>query len=426
MDTESQARRVLGVRARVALLVVLAGLVGVLLVRPGGSPAGGDWAATATSVNAGLTGQSTVTQSTAGYLPGTGIVVVSTLHDVTQSQLTGILQQALAPVASALSGLPGGEAVSWQASVVTAGTTAQWLVRVPGDAAATPASWTVAPMAAGSSAGTAAGTTVGTGAGTGAGTTASAGTAAPSAGSAAAAAPPSDPAATGAPAAAAATATSAATGTPAADTAVDGPTSAPTSASASASGSASAASASGSAPAAADPVLAATKDPFVRDSGAWEPLTGSWEQSGGTYRQTDDSGYDFITQHSGAAPAAYTVSVRLRGTSGTMNAGLMLAQPAAGSRQGAVIVDLAGQDYVRWGRYDATSGTYKFLGGAALAGQQDVKKWHTVSVAVAASGCTVSWDGKRVGQFTCTGGGHLGLVSSRSAVEFDDWTVTPA
>jgi len=95
-----------------------------------------------------------------------------------------------------------------------------------------------------------------------------------------------------------------------------------------------------------------------------------------------------------------------------------------GSRQGATIVDLSGKDYVRWGSYDSTSGTYKFIGGTNLGSSQDPAKWHTIAVTVAKSGTTVKWDGKKSCSLAAVAAGSVGLVTSQSAVEFDDLAVT--
>ena len=64
------------------------------------------------------------------------------------------------------------------------------------------------------------------------------------------------------------------------------------------------------------------------------------------------------------------VQGRTLGGSSAVNGGLIVGQPALGSRKGATIVDLASKDYIRWGSYDASSSTYKFTGGAALGAAQ--------------------------------------------------------
>jgi len=98
------------------------------------------------------------------------------------------------------------------------------------------------------------------------------------------------------------------------------------------------------------------------------------EDQGRYYQQTDKSGYDFISQFGTTVPAAYTVTVKMRGLADSLNSGVMIGQPTPGSRQGATIVDLSGKDYVRWGSYDSTSGTYKFIGGTNLGSSQDPAK----------------------------------------------------
>ena len=57
---------------------------------------------------------------------------------------------------------------------------------------------------------------------------------------------------------------------------------------------------------------------------------------------------------------------------------------------------------------------------------QDPATAHTLSVTVTAAGTTVQWDGSQVGTFAAVAGGYVGLVTSQSAVAFDDFTVVAA
>lgn len=163
-------------------------------------------------------------------------------------------------------------------------------------------------------------------------------------------------------------------------------------------------------------------DSFNADVSAWTPLTGIWKVKDGADQQTDNSGFDFISQFKTTAPAAYTASVKMHGLGDSLNAGLMIGQPKQGARQGATIIDRSGKDYLRWS-YDATSGTYKFIGGASV-GVQDPATWHTLAVTVAPTDTTVEWDGKKVGSLPAVSGGSVGLVTSQSAVQLDDMAVT--
>jgi hypothetical protein len=96
---------VLGPWVRTGLLVLLAALVVALLIRPKTSTETPDLSGLAGKVNAAMTAQTGVTQSSAGYLPGTGIVLVSNLTGVSTSQLTGTLAAAMAPYTDQLTAL---------------------------------------------------------------------------------------------------------------------------------------------------------------------------------------------------------------------------------------------------------------------------------------------------------------------------------
>jgi hypothetical protein len=181
-------------------------------------------------------------------------------------------------------------------------------------------------------------------------------------------------------------------------------------------------SAAGSAAPAAAGTGALTDD-FSTESKNWSPLTGTWKVINGSYQQSDNSGFDFISQFKTTPPAAFTVSVKMRGLADSLNAGIMVGQPQQGSRNGATIVDLSSKDYVRWGAYDVTSGTYKFIGGASLGAAQDLTTQHTLALTISGASTTVAWDGANVGSFAAVSAGFVGLVTSQAAVEFDDLAV---
>ena len=369
-DGRASSAWLLGSRVRAGLITLLAVLVVVLLVRPTQSTSSRDFSALAAQLNTALSAQQGVTATTAGYLPGTGIILVSTLTGTQPGQLNAVLGSALNPFSDQLADLPTNEAVSWQVSSTGAsGTTATTMVRIAGVDVLDQTRWVLAATA---------------GAATAPSLDAGAAAAGPSA---------SSPATSGT---ASASSPSAAP-VPAQETVAIG------------------------APVAAG---APTTDDFSADTKGWLPLTGSWKFVDGTYQQTDNSGYDFISQLKAAPPAAYRVSITLTGLADSVNAGLLIGQPAQGSRKGATIIDLAGQDYLRWGSYDASSGTYKFIGGSGLGSVQDPATPHVLAVTVDAAGTTVEWDGAKVGTFAAVGAGYLGLVTSQSAVKFDDLSVT--
>lgn len=382
-----QGAWLLGAHARSALLALLAVLVAVLLVSPPSSSAPRDFAVTATSLTTAMTAQTGVTSSSGGYLPGTGIVLVSSVRDVPALQLNAILAAAMGPSAADLGDLPSGEALSWQVTLTgTDGTVSTWLIRVGPDAVQDQSEWVAVPVAAGQAAG-----------------------ASVSAGTSSAAAPLSPSTSTAA--------------TTSADTAAATPIPAATTAAAvtTAAGSAESGAVAGT----GAPAVSGTQtDDFTTDAASWEPLTGTWAVADGVYQQTDATGYDYISQFTPTLPSAYTVSVKLKGLGDTVNGGIIIGQLALGSRKGATIVDLASKDYIRWGLYDASSSTYKFTGGAALGSPQPASDWHTLSITVTPDATVVSWDGTRVGTFATVAPGFAGLVSSQSAVAFDEFTVT--
>ncbi|MDQ1289410.1 MAG: hypothetical protein QG622_2976, partial [Actinomycetota bacterium] len=169
----------------------------------------------------------------------------------------------------------------------------------------------------------------------------------------------------------------------------------------------------------------ALTDDFSAGAAKWTTLTGTWEVADGVYRQTDASGYDFITQFTGEVPAACTVTVKIRPAGDKLGAGLLLGQPRPGTRSGATLVDVTDGSYLRWGAY-SSGGTYQFTGGNALPGKAVKGQWHVLRVEVSPSRTVLFWDDRNVGEIKPIGKGRVGLVTSVSAVDFDDFSVTPA
>ncbi|MGB8862088.1 MAG: hypothetical protein WCC60_22725 [Ilumatobacteraceae bacterium] len=167
---------------------------------------------------------------------------------------------------------------------------------------------------------------------------------------------------------------------------------------------------------------------FAAADDRWVVLAGTWEVSGGSYRQTDDGGYDHIAQLTAADAAGRTagrVEVRMRALDGSpLNAGLVVGLAVPGTRDGATMIDLAADGgYVRWGRYAANGGGYEFVGGATLAQAAVAGEWHTLSVVVADGVAAVSFDGATVGEISGVATGAIGLVTSVAKVEFDDLAI---
>jgi hypothetical protein len=309
-----------------------------------------------------------VAGASGGYLPGVGLVFHAELTKLARDSMDAWLPAMMSPMSSRLADLPDTEAVVWQLDVVGDGAYTQ-LVRVPADAVTSPAKW--AEPAGASVAG-------------------------PVASSSATAQPT-----TGASASGTATATAAAT-TPAAAT------SAPT-----AGATASAAAAGSGSP---------VSDDFSGTADKWTTLTGAWQVADGVYHQSDASGYDLISQLTAAVPATYDVQVKMRAVGAKLGGGLLIGQPTAGTRNGATLIDVTDGSYMRWGTYGA-GGTYTFVGGNGLPGVATKDQWHVLKLSVRADKTVIYWDEKNIGEIKAVAKGGIALVTSVSAVDFDDFSV---
>jgi hypothetical protein len=166
------------------------------------------------------------------------------------------------------------------------------------------------------------------------------------------------------------------------------------------------------------------QDAFDTNKGTWTALAGQWRVEGGAYRQTDDSGFDFISQLDVELPASYALDVKMKAIEGSLLAGVVVNQPTKGKRNSATMVDFADAGtYLRWGHFD-NGGAYVFDGGAKLNPAPDGTKGVLLHVEVRAGKGSVSVDGTRLGTFTAASDtGTVGLVTSQAKVEFDDMTV---
>ncbi len=165
--------------------------------------------------------------------------------------------------------------------------------------------------------------------------------------------------------------------------------------------------------------------PFYRDSfataAAWDGLSGSWSIADGAYQQVDASGYDLITQLRVDPPEQYRVSVLLEALGEGLGGGVVLAQPRPSERSGSTVVDFTdGGAFLRWGRYDSTTGQYEYVGGVSMGESFDPGAPHELTVDVRKERTMVMVDGVEAGTFEPLGFGRIGLVTSRSAVAFDD------
>lgn len=162
-------------------------------------------------------------------------------------------------------------------------------------------------------------------------------------------------------------------------------------------------------------------DTFDDSADAWDALSGSWSVVDGSYQQADPAGYDLISQLRVDPPEQFSVSVSVQPLGEGLGGGLVLAQPQPAERAGATVVDFTdGGSFLRWGRYDAATGQYGYVGGVSLGESFDPSVPHELAVEIRAERTIVFVDGVEVGAFEALGFGRIGLVTSRSIVAFDD------
>lgn len=162
-------------------------------------------------------------------------------------------------------------------------------------------------------------------------------------------------------------------------------------------------------------------DSFDDGADAWDALSGSWSVVDGSYQQADPAGYDLISQLRVDPPEQFSVSVSVQPLGEGLGGGLVLAQPQPAERAGATVVDFTdGGSFLRWGRYDAATGQYGYVGGVSLGESFDPSVPHELAVEIRTERTIVFVDGVEVGAFEALGFGRVGLVTSRSIVAFDN------
>ena len=169
-------------------------------------------------------------------------------------------------------------------------------------------------------------------------------------------------------------------------------------------------------------------DDFTNPGDGWETLAGTWSTVGGQLTQTDPDGYDHIyeldrNELGGGLAGEYDLSVTMRSLGDRLGGGVMIAQPQAGSRNGAYLIDFDPDDSIlRWGTYDDETGSYVSIGGSNV-GLRPAETT-TLEVAVRTEATLVFLDGVYQGAFEAvpTEGG-VGLVTSRSSVAFSNFAV---
>ncbi len=161
---------------------------------------------------------------------------------------------------------------------------------------------------------------------------------------------------------------------------------------------------------------------FAADSGEWTVMTGTWAVTDGVMVQSNAEGFDYINQLGAEVPDEYEISVQMRGIDGTLGGGLIVGQLSPGTRKGAYVIDFTnGGAFLRWGRYEPDTGLYSYIGGLNVGASAD--DWHELRVEVRADTSLVYLDGAYLGDFEPVEAGTVGLMTSESAVEFDDLVI---
>lgn len=145
-------------------------------------------------------------------------------------------------------------------------------------------------------------------------------------------------------------------------------------------------------------------------------LSGSWEQTGGDLRQVRDCGYDYTALLKTPQVENFRFEASVRGIAGVNQGGLVFNQSSEDTRSGAMVVDLAnGGSVLRWGTYD-NAGYYQFIGSVDVVSQGT----DTIAVNVQSRNIEIEFNGEVVGTTTTEfPGGHVGLISTLSAVAFE-------
>ena len=155
----------------------------------------------------------------------------------------------------------------------------------------------------------------------------------------------------------------------------------------------------------------------------FDVLSGLWTEASGALQQTHDCGYDYTALLRAEPLNHYRWDVTASGVGGVNQGGVVINQSSPLTRSGAALIDLADAGNVlRWGHYDA-SGYYQLLGAVDL--DPSAAESARFSVVVHGNEITVRADGEFITTFTSIGtGGHVGLVTSRTAGLFSDLELT--
>ena len=173
------------------------------------------------------------------------------------------------------------------------------------------------------------------------------------------------------------------------------------------------------------PLLSTGFDETGGAKSPWLPLAGDWQAHDGIYSQRDNGGYDFISMLNLAPQSNYGLEAKLRLGEGDMGGGFIYNAPSQTTRAGAQIVDFDSKGgFLRWGRYDDKS-AYVYGGGVKVDPPINDGQWHDLRLVTHGAASVVSLDGRELGRIANTStAGALGLVTSKTKVDFDSVSVT--
>jgi hypothetical protein len=174
-----------------------------------------------------------------------------------------------------------------------------------------------------------------------------------------------------------------------------------------------------------EPVVANNFDDTNTINSAWLPLSGNWVAHDGIYSQLDNSGFDYMSFLNLAPQAHYSIETKLRLGEGDMGGGFVYNAPSQTTRAGAQNIDFDNKGgFLRWGHYD-DQGVYTYEGGVKVDPAINDGEWHTLRLVTHGDTSVVSLDGQEFGPIAnISTSGYLGLLASKTKVDFDDVSVT--
>ncbi|MEZ4615101.1 MAG: hypothetical protein R2867_06235 [Caldilineaceae bacterium] len=170
-----------------------------------------------------------------------------------------------------------------------------------------------------------------------------------------------------------------------------------------------------------------TFEPVVDGSSAvadeWQLISGRWVAEDGMYRQLEVDGSDYISLLNLPKQRHYSMEVRLR-MNGARWVAVLSIMPPPWIAAGAHVIDMDERGrYLRWGYYNE-EGRYTLEGGVPLATGLADGQWHRLRLLTHGDVSTIWFDDQELSrQENHSAEGYLGLVTSRSQIDFDDLVV---